>query len=398
MQPEGPVHPRESPWRRRSIGCLGVLVVGLLLMIVSEIVLRRTLKSMFGRPLVFRGMYQMQDGGLYALRPGWAGFDKVAGEGIPYRIDRHGLRGVAVGVPPKDARRVLVLGDEMVFGPKLPDRLTLPGQLQRQLRASMSDVPLLVGNGGVPEYGTRDIAAHMARQRRAESGFDPHAVVALVSMNTDVLDDCRRHSDIVGGLLFHGPMARAAASSTRMRTMLRLRSLYGMDRIVAQYLPSLAFDASALPWTSGEQSARQLFPRTDLECRHGLFLDRRIENKLVTQVMARLRKHLTALRDAAKPAPLLVVLLPSVDHLTAAGWESELRRAGRDPQEFEFGITQNRISRLADQLGVPILDLTPFMRGAKLRDQFFRGELLTAEGCAQIAGWLRPEVQTMLEH
>ena len=68
---------------------------------------------------------------------------------VSLRINSNGLRGPELAAAPDQPWRILVLGDDTVFGAQLSERQTLTGQLQ-QLIESRTAAPVEVLNGGVP--------------------------------------------------------------------------------------------------------------------------------------------------------------------------------------------------------------------------------------------------------
>ena len=68
---------------------------------------------------------------------------------ISLRVNSAGLRGPELSADPERPWRILLLGDDTVFGASLSERQTLAGQLQ-QLIESRTAAPVEVLNGGVP--------------------------------------------------------------------------------------------------------------------------------------------------------------------------------------------------------------------------------------------------------
>lgn len=69
--------------------------------------------------------------------------------GVSLRINADGLRGPELSAEPDQPWRILVLGDDTVFGAQLSERQTLTGQLQQLIEARTAS-PVEVLNGGVP--------------------------------------------------------------------------------------------------------------------------------------------------------------------------------------------------------------------------------------------------------
>jgi len=112
----------------------------------------------------------------YVLR---AGLD-TAFLGTDVRVNRLGFRGPEVAATPAPGvRRVLVLGDSVVFGQGIPDDDTVARALERQLNAARAGTFEVI-NGGVPGYDT------VAEARLLEDRglrLRPEIVVVGISLN-----------------------------------------------------------------------------------------------------------------------------------------------------------------------------------------------------------------------
>ncbi|MEZ6043727.1 MAG: SGNH/GDSL hydrolase family protein [Planctomycetaceae bacterium] len=126
----------------------------------------------------------------HLLRPGAEKSITVNGNRVRYQINSLGTRGTEVTVPkPAGTFRILVLGDETVFGPRLPQESTLPGQIQKLLSGTTS-AHVEVVNGGVPGYCP--LLGWLAYEYRLKE-LDPDLIVLHFDM-TDVADDARYRS------------------------------------------------------------------------------------------------------------------------------------------------------------------------------------------------------------
>jgi len=74
----------------------------------------------------------------------------------PVRVNRLGLRDDEVGPKPADERRIIALGDSLVYGQGVPDDATLPAQLEQRLNtdAAPGHTTVRVINAGVRGYST----------------------------------------------------------------------------------------------------------------------------------------------------------------------------------------------------------------------------------------------------
>jgi lysophospholipase L1-like esterase len=108
---------------------------------------------------------------------------------VPVRINSHGLRGGEIEYEkPAGVRRVLFLGDSVVFGLHIADEAsTLPAQVQSDLAAATSS-PVECINSGVAGYATWQEHAYLVREGYR---YDPDLVVLCFVLN-DVTDRVRR--------------------------------------------------------------------------------------------------------------------------------------------------------------------------------------------------------------
>jgi lysophospholipase L1-like esterase len=112
----------------------------------------------------------------YRLRPGVT----VRVRAFTVHVNRLGLRGAEVGAePPPGRRRVLVLGDSVVYGEGLDEADTFPVLLEQELNAD-GEMPSEVLNGAAPGYNTE---AEVAFLREIGLALRPDTVVLGVSLN-----------------------------------------------------------------------------------------------------------------------------------------------------------------------------------------------------------------------
>jgi len=373
------------------LALLVALVVGV---VILEWILRSNVSHFLGSPMASRLMYEMDEGRSYRLKPGWTGEQTVDGRTTSIRINNLGMRGAEIGSKQSGEVRVLMLGDSMVFGHGVADEETVPAQLEQRLRDILG-VAVTVGNGGVAGYGTNDFTHSFERYR----SFDPDLVIAGTYIGNDFMDDCRQYGAVIDGYLMLGPMARVAHSSLRFRLALQYRTAYVVERFLSQYLPTLAFDRSGLEMTPEEQEACALFPLTKETQFAGLFMDRRTEEELVAKAMARCRQNYQRLAEAAQPIPVLLVMIPTWWHLSPEVWKSEVQRAGFVVEDYELGAVQRRLLAVAEDLGLPAVDLTPRLRDAVERDSLWlpTDRHLSRKGCKHVGEWLVPGVRSLLE-
>jgi len=313
-----------------------------------------------------KGLYQELPDGSAGLTPGYRGtFQLTPDEPVTtIAIDSLGLRGAEPGDRRAGERRLLVVGDSLVFGYGVDQPETFCAVLQTLVRDSGKD--LTVGNGGVSGFNTFESAQRIANLRPT---FGPDAVLLCVFLGNDSRENRNRDVAIVGGLRFAGPFARMMRTSARARWMARSRLCLWLEgwlfvnkgdwSLAADYLAAVPNDAMAG------------FP-DDLRQGAGLFLDVIDETTawppgappVVPRAMADFRAGLERAKAAANGLPLHVVVLPTWSHCTAADHDAELRRLGFDPSSFRRGALQQRLLALCRELGLPALDATPWLEAA----------------------------------
>ncbi len=124
-----------------------------------------------------RRLYVATTGGLpYALRPGM----DVDVRGARVRTNALGLRGPEIEpAPTAGRRRVLLVGDSVAFGYRVPEAETLAVQLEAEL-GRRSGAPWQLVNGGVEGYDTR---AELAFLRQTGFGLAPETIVLVFNLN-----------------------------------------------------------------------------------------------------------------------------------------------------------------------------------------------------------------------
>lgn len=310
------------------------------------------------------GMYR-RVGDSIELVPGYRGELRIdAAHTTRITVDPDGLRSNGT-VRPNDALRVLCAGDSLVFGYGVEDHETWPAVLQRELQQRLGR-PVAAGNAGVPAYGTTAVAACI--ERRVPS-FHPDAVVFAIFLGNDVPDDCSPQLWVEGGILFPGgAMAELMRTSFRARVITRSRFWLWFETWLWTNHPQHSPLAQV---RVDEWSTRLLgFPRERTD--KGLFLDVLDEGTtwsdggppVIRNALATMRRSLQRARAAAGSRPLLVLVQPTLAHLEESVWRRELERLGFDPGQFAFGLMRARIRSLAEELGLPVLDVHDVFAGA----------------------------------
>ena len=315
-----------------------------------------------------------------ALRPSWSGEGAaVAGAPVRVRTNSLAMRDREFAGKVAGERRLLLLGDEVVFGAGVPVELALPTQLQQAL-ADRGEA-WTVGNGGVPRYGSQ----HAARQfERLDGGFMPDAIVCCGNLGDDTRDDQEPPRTVYAGWLLRGPQVAAVQASWRMRLSCRSALARWVERL----------------WSGDDGSFAQVpvgLPELGERAFGGLFLDvgdgdpawgGRAPDR--APWLAPLRAALRTLRERADRRPLLFVVVPTRWHLGEGDRLATLRRLGFRPLDAARGAGQQRWLDVAAELGVAAVDATPALAAEPDPAGLFTADGLTlsARGHAALARWL----------
>lgn len=385
-----------SPRRRR----LFIAVLGAILLACLFAALEIAARLWFPNPFEMQGQLlgMIQNGKEESsLRPvpGWEGQMEVEGNVLPVRLNSLGLRGPEIEPRREDELRVLCLGDSFVFGYGVAAKNTFPAVLDSMLEERL-ERPIVVGNAGVPGYGTREQAFSLIRLKEP---FDPDVVVSTIFIGNDFMDD-----QVVGryahdGFLIHGGWATLLRRSFRARLALRSRALMWLELKLIETGSRWALEPNAEQPDPG-------FPthRPNL----GLFMDVIDENHswdpasavpVVPRALAKLEQSLSQIRETAGDAKVLVVIMPGSWHLDDDERLAHLQRVGLDPKDYRLGLTQERIQKVCQTLGLPVVDITTFAR--ELDDPmslYLEEDLhLNPAGHRFVAELLRDRIAAMLE-
>ncbi|MFK7739646.1 MAG: hypothetical protein AB8H80_04920 [Planctomycetota bacterium] len=398
---------KRSRRRRRLLFVLVALAVGSLL---SLLLLELAFRLFWKLPPWFAefrqaGMYASLDGGTPSLQPGYRGSMALdAGKDVAVRINSLGMRGDELPAPSSERgsrqARVLAIGDSMVFGYGLEAEQALPAVLQE--RWGPTDTPAVVGNAGVPGYGSRHYAEHL---RRLDEPFGADAVLVFSCLGNDPIDDTTPMRVVTSGLMLQGVWARLAQDSFRMRLALRSRAALWLESWLVSNKPELALTASAR--IDPEEMLRLAGLPPKPQQWGALFLDVADASKtwqpgavpVVPRLLGYLEDSLAQMREVAGKRALVHVVLPMAWQLDEGIWRDELLRCGLSPSEFRFGELRRRVRAAAAAAGVPSLDAgeallaEPELRALYLSDRAH----LSAEGVRVVANWLAARLAAMPE-
>ena len=357
MNLQGNVHgsPAAEPGRavrilRGAPRLLGGLTVAALIFVVVGEMLARSFDLVdvlngYDRQLYMPG----PDGDLpYLLRPGV----RTRVFGYDVRVNEFGCRGPEIAAkPPPGVRRVLVLGDSVVFGLGMPENETVAAKLDWMLDGK---IPTEVINAGVQGY---DAVAEARWLEWAGVRLRPSVIVVGVSLND--YDPPSRMNQV--GVLTRseaGPARSGLAERSHLFFLLRWLDQYRRGTLYFQLVERL--DEKWRSRAQPDDDARPTGPeavRLPGESRQSRFYGG-VKNL-----------HLTFYRD---PDPA------RWDRLRTA-WAGMKRLADRDgialvvaifPEGYQFGepnpdlVPQQRLLDLCAELGIRCIDLHPAFMAA----------------------------------
>lgn len=345
------------------------------------------------------GMYAPAESGAPKLQPGYTGTLKIGSDRLTnVRINNLGMRSEdGENIPRKQPgeRRVLVVGDSLVFGYGVEASEALPNMLGGGLKKLGIEATL--GNGGVPGYGSRHYVPHMAR---LDQPFGADAFVVCGYLGNDAIDDTRPLRTVYAGLMLHGAMAKVVRTSWRMQLAFRSRAALWFEawvftnKIEWSPMMSLVPDPTELALLAGLPPARQQVS--------GLFLDVRDEQKtwaagtppVLPRLCTYLRESLQKAKSIAGERPIAFVVLPTSAHVDESKRTLALAEAGLDPADFERGLAQKRWLTAAREAGLIALDATTVLAAAGPTDNLFTddGGHLSVLGNQIVGDWLAEQL------
>lgn len=348
------------------------------------------------------GLYVQTPSGGTGLVPGYRGTLKLLLDApdIHVEVNALGMRGPEVGDKQPGERRVLVVGDSVVFGYGVAAAETFVAGLETRLRRP--ERPVVVGNGGVSGFNSYEAARRLGDLR---PGFAPDLVVFTVFLGNDAFENRNRDFFVAGGLRFTGPWAVLMRDSLRARLATRSRFLLWCETWLVTNAPQHSL-VSRIVMSPEALALREGFPGVPpvwAETHAGLFGDVIDERTgwpagaaaVVPRVQEDFRQALLAARAAAAGLPLLVLVLPTWWHVDADAHRQRLAELKFDPAAFRRGLAQQRLLALCTELGLPMLDATPWLEAeADRRGQFLPdGGHLTVAGHAVVAARLVAAVE-----
>jgi len=140
----------------------------------NRVMRERNQGNILTRPPVFEDLYAPIEPGGFTNRANFT----AEWWGTSVRTDSLGCR---IGPPaPDSSRRILFIGDSMIFGTGLSDSLTIPALLQKAVNERYPERPAQVINAGVPGY---DFRQYIHQTQRLNAALHPSLILIGICNN-----------------------------------------------------------------------------------------------------------------------------------------------------------------------------------------------------------------------
>jgi lysophospholipase L1-like esterase len=234
-----------------------------------------------------------------------------------------------------------VLGDSFAMGYGVEESEAFPRLLEDRINASAGHATFTVLNSGVPGYDTRQEIAYL---RDRGFALEPDAVVLAFFVGNDITDnaDGDRHYRVVDGYL---------TSGDRPPGLLPIRSFLARNSHLYQFVLPLERRMRGLPTPKEEDALNRCgFHATD-----GTW---QVTEELLTELSRTVR---------SRALPLFVVVIPDMVQV-----QPELSHAAaHDREGLDLSAPDRRVSAIANDLGVPVIDLYPTLVAAARTERLY---------------------------
>lgn len=297
----------------------------------------------------------------HRLRPGASTRYTTAEFSTAIAINAQGVRDDEPILPKApDERRVVVLGDSIVFAVQVAQSQTFCEQLERRLNARRDGRRYRVINAGVQGYGPAEIVRFF---ETVAAGFDPDLVLATTFVANDAVEALDRtwRLDDTRGV---GERARDEAGN-RLRRVVRRSMVLQIARQRADQVLDRFETRQPAP------DRRLLSYATPLRSDIARGFD------LARDAMARLGAEVSR-----RGARLALVQVPARFQLDQAEFQRMQVEVGRFGYQLEIDGASERFASAYAPLGLPMVDLLEAFRASRHPSRMFfeRTVHLTAEG------------------
>jgi hypothetical protein len=282
----------------------------------------------------------------FRMRPNYRGV--LVNTDIPLETNSWGLRDREFGPKAAGTLRVYAIGDSMVFGHGIPAEDAFPRFLEQILGERLGH-PVEVVNGGVPGYGTVQVAEFFAR---TVDTVQPDLVTLSITVFNDLEDNVK-----FGKQLYR--WQRDPSLLQRLRTWLRHNSQ--VYRIFRRYRASV----------SGRDMMEIHSVRPSGNVQRGIELTAESVRRIADEA-------------AKRGIGFAVVVNPAHKQASAREWAETLRSYNLDGSAFDYEAPSRQLVAAVRAQNVPVLDLLKTFR-ARPNENYYFSEHWKAPGHRLVA-------------
>ncbi|MCS6886236.1 MAG: GDSL-type esterase/lipase family protein [Acidobacteriota bacterium] len=266
---------------------------------------------------------------------------------------------------PKNALRILTLGDSFVFGLGVQRSQTFQTFLERELSKRLSR-PVEVINAGVPGYGT---CHELVLLERLLPVLQPDLVLLCFYVGNDLVDNLHclqagvNSERIVDGVFVSTKRYHVRADEVERRGR---KGLIGL--LLRSYLYNLLeMKIDTLKTQAGVQKKPQTLYKSVYSF-HGKATDQQ------ARVYAYTRKQLEAMLQicSGRGTKLAVALLPAQLQVYEEMFAEQLVGFSVSSQDYEIDRPNKVLSEMLSQMNVPAIDLYEPFRERRGKDLYYR--------------------------
>lgn len=346
-----PARHESSRHARRFLTRLG------LVLLVSLVTLELGLRAFDYEPLPDvigpRYLFERDEGLGIRLRPGFRGVHVTHEFEVEVSINSLGVRDREFKAEERTDLRILSLGDSFAYGFGVEGEETYAHRLEEILAADRS---VRVVNAGAPSYGTRQ---ELEILRRLAPGVEPDVVLVAFFFGNDLQDNTLPPLTERGGLVLSEYFGTAIDSSP-------------LHRFAVEHSDLLTF--AILRWKQIREGLLLPPPPTELPADRQLLIETpaaphlclKESSPAIEQGWAATAEILTEMKQAVADigARLVLIEIPLPYLLDDDLWRRMCERHHLDPEEYDRTTVTRRLTGIAEQLELPLLDLEDAFRVA----------------------------------
>ena len=281
---------------------------------------------------------------VFGLTPGFQGAVRTPEYSTHVRVNSLGLRGPEVVPKSPGTLRVLGLGDSFVSAFNVEENDTFLATAQKWLQGVTAGGRVEIVNAGTPNYGTWH---ELRLLHRLIPTVHPDAVILCVYVGNDVQNNLApRETAVRNGYL----VARNEVSGILPYP---LRSWLQQNSMAYVFLWYGWNELRPLAGLGHVDPLRDFKALVSVKTAPYLETGYRISGDLLREIRDELDSHQIA---------LLVALIPAELQVYPGHFEALVRRQRLDSAAFNLELPEERWARLAQGLGIPVVDLLPTFR------------------------------------